>query len=168
MHGYRSGALDGSTPFTPRAWRWVGLATACRPRRISSSRQRTPRRAMRCMPAQCRRVAGRPPGERLGRASQCTARRPTAATFLLRPDLGRRLRDRIAQVPCLPGAMLFVVCDGLSAIAAQRHARGAAAAQLHPALSAQVRSRRSSSPSRAASRSVTTSARRWAPRPSPC
>jgi ethanolamine ammonia-lyase small subunit len=42
-------------------------------------------------------------------------------TYLLRPDLGRRLRDRTA-IPSAPGAMLFVVCDGLSAIAAQRHA----------------------------------------------
>ncbi len=41
--------------------------------------------------------------------------------FLLRPDLGRRLRSR-AAIPSLPGAMLFVVCDGLSATAVQRHA----------------------------------------------
>jgi ethanolamine ammonia-lyase small subunit len=42
-------------------------------------------------------------------------------TYLLRPDLGRRLRDRSA-IPAMPDAMLFVVCDGLSAIAVQRHA----------------------------------------------
>jgi ethanolamine ammonia-lyase small subunit len=42
-------------------------------------------------------------------------------TYLLRPDLGRRLRDRTA-IPSAPGVMLFVVCDGLSAIAVQRHA----------------------------------------------
>jgi ethanolamine ammonia-lyase small subunit len=42
-------------------------------------------------------------------------------TYLLRPDLGRRLLDRTA-VPSVPGAMLFVVCDGLSAIAVQHHA----------------------------------------------
>ncbi len=42
-------------------------------------------------------------------------------SYLLRPDLGRRLRDR-AAIPYVPGAMLFVVCDGLSAIAVQRHA----------------------------------------------
>ena len=41
-------------------------------------------------------------------------------TYLLRPDLGRRLRDR-ATIPALPGAMLFVLCDGLSATAVQRH-----------------------------------------------
>jgi ethanolamine ammonia-lyase small subunit len=41
-------------------------------------------------------------------------------TYLLRPDLGRRLRDR-AAIPALPGAMLFVLCDGLSATAVQRH-----------------------------------------------
>ena len=43
--------------------------------------------------------------------------------YLARPDLGRRLRvsDR-AAIPVMPGAMLFVVCDGLSATAVQRHA----------------------------------------------
>ena len=43
--------------------------------------------------------------------------------YLLRPDLGRRLRaqDR-AALPASPGAMLFVICDGLSATAVQRHA----------------------------------------------
>ncbi len=43
--------------------------------------------------------------------------------YLLRPDLGRRLRaDDRAKLPITPGAILFVVCDGLSAIAVQRHA----------------------------------------------
>ena len=44
-------------------------------------------------------------------------------TYLLRPDLGRRLReaDR-AQLPTTPIALLFVVCDGLSSIAVRRHA----------------------------------------------
>ena len=46
---------------------------------------------------------------------------PDRRSYLLRPDLGRRLRDRSA-IPSLPGAMLFVVCDGLSATAVQRHA----------------------------------------------
>lgn len=48
---------------------------------------------------------------------------PDRRTYLLRPDLGRRLReaDR-ASLPATPGAMLFVICDGLSAIAVQRHA----------------------------------------------
>jgi ethanolamine ammonia-lyase small subunit len=46
---------------------------------------------------------------------------PDRRSYLLRPDLGRRLSD-LAVVPSLPGAMLFVVCDGLSAIAVQRHA----------------------------------------------
>ncbi|MFZ0019585.1 MAG: ethanolamine ammonia-lyase subunit EutC [Acetobacteraceae bacterium] len=46
---------------------------------------------------------------------------PDRRTYLLRPDLGRRLRD-CAAIPSLPGAMLFVVCDGLSAAAVQRHA----------------------------------------------
>jgi ethanolamine ammonia-lyase small subunit len=47
------------------------------------------------------------------------------ATYLRRPDLGRRLQDADrARLPLAPGAMLFVVCDGLSAVAVQRHAAG--------------------------------------------
>jgi ethanolamine ammonia-lyase small subunit len=46
---------------------------------------------------------------------------PDRRTYLLRPDLGRRLRDR-SPVPAMPRAMLFVICDGLSAAAVQRHA----------------------------------------------
>jgi ethanolamine ammonia-lyase small subunit len=46
---------------------------------------------------------------------------PDRRSYLLRPDLGRRLRDR-AAIPRLPGVTLFVVCDGLSATAVQRHA----------------------------------------------
>src|SRR5262249_57585638 len=46
---------------------------------------------------------------------------PDRRTYLLRPGLGRRLQDR-SVIPSRPGAMLFVVCDGLSAIAVQRHA----------------------------------------------
>ncbi len=44
-------------------------------------------------------------------------------TYLRRPDLGRRLPDADrARLPAAPGALLFVVCDGLSAVAVQRHA----------------------------------------------
>ena len=48
---------------------------------------------------------------------------PDRRSYLLRPDLGRRLRasDR-ASLPSTPGAFLFVICDGLSAIAVQTHA----------------------------------------------
>jgi ethanolamine ammonia-lyase small subunit len=44
-------------------------------------------------------------------------------TYLRRPDLGRRLleADR-SRLPAMPGTILFVVCDGLSAVAVQRHA----------------------------------------------
>jgi ethanolamine ammonia-lyase small subunit len=44
-------------------------------------------------------------------------------TYLLRPDLGRQLlaADHARLVPH-PGAMAFVVCDGLSATAVARHA----------------------------------------------
>jgi ethanolamine ammonia-lyase small subunit len=48
---------------------------------------------------------------------------PDRRTYLLRPDLGRRLRDvDRGALPAMPGAILFVVCDGLSAIAVQSHA----------------------------------------------
>jgi ethanolamine ammonia-lyase small subunit len=45
------------------------------------------------------------------------------ASYLRRPDLGRRLAeaDR-SRLPPAPGATLFVLCDGLSASAVQRHA----------------------------------------------
>jgi ethanolamine ammonia-lyase small subunit len=48
---------------------------------------------------------------------------PDRQTYLRRPDLGRRLHeaDR-ARLPPAPGTVLFCVCDGLSAIAVQRHA----------------------------------------------
>jgi ethanolamine ammonia-lyase small subunit len=48
---------------------------------------------------------------------------PDRRLYLLRPDLGRRLRasDR-TSLPSAPGAFLFVICDGLSAIAVQSHA----------------------------------------------
>ena len=50
---------------------------------------------------------------------------PDRRTYLLRPDLGRRLDDAdramLAASPC-PGAVAFVVADGLSAVAVQKHA----------------------------------------------
>jgi ethanolamine ammonia-lyase small subunit len=48
---------------------------------------------------------------------------PCRRTYLLRPDLVRRLReaDRAHLQPA-PGAIVVVICDGLSAAAAQRHA----------------------------------------------
>lgn len=50
---------------------------------------------------------------------------PDRPTYLLRPDLGRRLddadRDALAAAPA-PGRVALVVCDGLSAVAVQRHA----------------------------------------------
>lgn len=51
--------------------------------------------------------------------------------YLLRPDLGRRLRaaDR-AGLPPAPGAFLFVVADGLCAIGVQRQAPALIAAAL--------------------------------------
>jgi ethanolamine ammonia-lyase small subunit len=59
---------------------------------------------------------------------------PDRRSYLLRPDLGRRLRDADRTgLPTTPGSMLFVVCDGLSAIAVQRHAP-ALLARIIPAL----------------------------------
>lgn len=48
---------------------------------------------------------------------------PDRRTYLLRPDLGRRLHpeDRPRLTPA-PGGIAFVIADGLSALAAQRHA----------------------------------------------
>ena len=50
---------------------------------------------------------------------------PDRQTYLLRPDLGRRLDPAdaaaLAATPS-PGAIAFVVCDGLSALAVARHA----------------------------------------------
>ncbi len=50
---------------------------------------------------------------------------PDRRTYLLRPDLGRRLaetdRVRLAATPA-PGTIAFVICDGLSATAIQRQA----------------------------------------------
>jgi ethanolamine ammonia-lyase small subunit len=62
---------------------------------------------------------------------------PDRQTYLLRPDLGRQLleADRARLVP-QPGAIAFVVCDGLSATAVARHA-AAVLAQAVPALQRQ-------------------------------
>lgn len=46
---------------------------------------------------------------------------PDRRTYLLRPDLGRRLMDGTA-LPRAPGCILFVVADGLCATGVQRHA----------------------------------------------
>ncbi len=46
---------------------------------------------------------------------------PDRLTFLLRPDLGRRLRDP-AGLPLAPGCLAILLCDGLSPTAVQRHA----------------------------------------------
>ncbi|MFC7475500.1 ethanolamine ammonia-lyase subunit EutC [Dankookia sp. GCM10030260] len=56
---------------------------------------------------------------------------PDRRSYLLRPDLGRRLRagDR-DRLPAAPGAFLFVVADGLCATGVQRHAPTLIAAAL--------------------------------------
>lgn len=50
---------------------------------------------------------------------------PDRATYLTRPDLGRRPRDPVPAAPA-PGEadLLVVVADGLSALAVERHAVG--------------------------------------------
>lgn len=50
---------------------------------------------------------------------------PDRATYLQRPDLGRRLSDesrRLAEQNKSAGGVAFIVADGLSALAVQRHA----------------------------------------------
>lgn len=48
---------------------------------------------------------------------------PDRKTYLLRPDLGRRLAPGVAStLRPMPGCLAFVVCDGLSAVAVQHHA----------------------------------------------
>ena len=54
-------------------------------------------------------------------ASRYTARHPTGAPTCCGPISGGACTDRPRFRP-MPGAMLFVVCDGLSATAVQRHA----------------------------------------------
>jgi ethanolamine ammonia-lyase small subunit len=56
-------------------------------------------------------------------ASACPDRR----TYLMRPDLGRRLAADTVLEP-VPGCVAIVICDGLSAIAVQRHAPAMVAA----------------------------------------
>lgn len=59
---------------------------------------------------------------------------PDRRTYLLRPDLGRRLREEDrARLPPAPGTVAFVVADGLCALGVQRHAPAVLAALL-PAL----------------------------------
>jgi ethanolamine ammonia-lyase small subunit len=54
------------------------------------------------------------------------SRAPDRATYLMRPDLGRRLSDESAAslrvAPCPPCDLLLVVGDGLSCAAVSRHA----------------------------------------------
>ena len=82
-----------------------------------------PRRAMRCTPCWTSRHCGRNSATAGLPSIAVHSAAPDRRTYLLRPDLGRRLReaDR-AALPAAPGRLLFVVCDGLSAIAVQRHA----------------------------------------------
>ncbi len=61
---------------------------------------------------------------------------PDRQTYLLRPDLGRRLHpDDEADLAPVPGCFALVVCDGLSSVAVQRHAASVLAAVV-PALRA--------------------------------
>ncbi len=54
--------------------------------------------------------------------------------YLLRPDLGRRLAPgQAGMLAPMPGCLALVVCDGLSALAVQRHA-ASLLAQLRPML----------------------------------
>ncbi len=48
-------------------------------------------------------------------------------TYLVRPDLGRRLAG-VPKIPPQPCSLAIVICDGLSAVAVQRHAASVVAA----------------------------------------
>ena len=79
--------------------------------------------------------------EALGLSSVCVASEAAdRATFLLRPDLGRRLHPASASLlraAAPPADLAFVLGDGLSAVALQRHAVPLLAAllpQLEPRL----------------------------------
>jgi ethanolamine ammonia-lyase small subunit len=55
------------------------------------------------------------------------SRAPDRATYLLRPDLGRRLEEESAgrlqaEKPAQPLEMVFIIGDGLSSMAVERHA----------------------------------------------
>jgi len=58
----------------------------------------------------------------LGKVVSVTSRAPDRTTFIRRPDLGRQLSDEsrlgLSPAPC---DVVFVIADGLSAIAAQTH-----------------------------------------------
>jgi ethanolamine ammonia-lyase small subunit len=67
----------------------------------------------------------------LGRQAQVVCSQATdRATYLRRPDLGRRLHPASNITPD-PGCLAIVIADGLSAIAVQRHAPGLIAALKH-------------------------------------
>lgn len=56
---------------------------------------------------------------------------PDRRAYLLRPDLGRRLREGdLTRLPAAPGAFLFVVADGLCATGVQAQAPAVIAAAL--------------------------------------
>lgn len=56
-------------------------------------------------------------------AVEATSAAPDRRTYLMRPDLGRRLSSgQAARLPPAPGAVVFIVADGLSAVSVQRHA----------------------------------------------
>ena len=79
---------------------------------ISISSQPTPRRAMRCTPRSMSTALRRADLAAGWRASPCTARHRDRRTYLLRPDLGRRLRDADREaLPAMPGAMSFVIAE---------------------------------------------------------
>jgi len=63
-----------------------------------------------------------------------TSAAPDRATYLRRPDLGRRLspgsREQLAALPPVPCDLILLISDGLSALAAQRQAAPLLAALL--------------------------------------
>ena len=86
------------------------------------------------------------------------SRAPDRATYLTRPDLGRRLDEESAQRLAGTAELVVAIEDGLSAIAVQNHVVPLLAALVRLSRRSAGPARRSSSRCRAASRSATRSA----------
>ena len=111
---------------TPRrASRSAAPAPACRPPRCCASAARTRRRATRStLPLDADALAGATARRRLRRRLRVESAAPDRATYLLRPDLGRRLDARAERgaaasaAGAAPGAATCCSCiaDGLSSL----------------------------------------------------